>query len=110
MITEISQCVLDTSVNNGSKCQSIEVRRFGAQSFLSWQPLLQSYIRNQFKRNQLHLIKSALFWVLKSSLDVLIKLNNTQRALFLIFLINGLKPITLSELMEWNHPDKFPIQ
>ena len=27
MITEISQCVLDTSVNNGGKCQSIEVWR-----------------------------------------------------------------------------------
>jgi len=109
MITEISQCVLDTSVNNGSKCQSIEVRRFGAQSFLSWQSLLQSCIRNQFKRNQLHVIKSAFFWALKSS-HVLIKLNDTQRALFFISLINGLKPTTLSELMEWNHPDKFPIQ
>ena len=27
MLNEISQCVLDTSVNNGGKCQSIEVWR-----------------------------------------------------------------------------------
>ena len=27
MITEIYQCVLDTSVSNGGKCQSIEVWR-----------------------------------------------------------------------------------
>lgn len=35
MITEISQCVLDTSVNNGGKCQSIEVWRIRFSYFAS---------------------------------------------------------------------------